>query len=125
MSKPLPPPLLTLFTHPSCSLCTSAKHALSHAWEKRPFQYEEIDVYSKEAEQDGWDLYRMDVPVVRFFFFFFFFYLFVCGMLLSLPFPGSWSISSDKLKERLLTRFLVAYSMGERAWQEARDHAQS
>ncbi|RPA71882.1 DUF836-domain-containing protein [Ascobolus immersus RN42] len=65
MSKPLPPPLLTLFTHPSCSLCHSAKAALAIAWEKRPFQYEEIDVYSKEAEKDGWDAYRLDVPVLH------------------------------------------------------------
>src|SRR6266536_1983854 len=35
---------ITLFTRPNCSLCTDAKDILSNVWDKRPFEYKEIEV---------------------------------------------------------------------------------
>jgi len=53
---------LTLFVRENCSLCTDAKMVLSKVWEKRPFEYEEINVMA--AGQDKWKaVYEFDTPV--------------------------------------------------------------
>lgn len=54
---------LTLFTRPHCSLCDDAKGVLSKVWDRRPFEYDEVNVM--EAKQDKWKkLYEFDTPVV-------------------------------------------------------------
>jgi len=54
---------LTLFTRPNCSLCDDAKVVLSRVWDRKPFQYDEINVMA--ADQGRWkDLYEFDTPVV-------------------------------------------------------------
>ncbi|KAI9686072.1 MAG: hypothetical protein M1822_004055 [Bathelium mastoideum] len=54
---------ITLFTRANCGLCTQAKQVLSNVWDKRPFEYQEIDVMA--AGQQAWkDLYEFDTPVV-------------------------------------------------------------
>ena len=54
---------LTLFTRPNCSLCDDAKGVLSKVWDRRPFEYDEINVM--ESKQDKWKaLYEFDTPVV-------------------------------------------------------------
>lgn len=54
---------ITLFTRANCSLCTNAKQTLSTVWDKRPFDYKEIDVM--QLEERKWkDLYEFDTPVV-------------------------------------------------------------
>ena len=55
---------LTFFTRPNCSLCDDAKGVLSKVWDRRPFEYDEINVMEKN--QDKWKaLYEFDTPVVR------------------------------------------------------------
>lgn len=55
---------LTLFIRQNCSLCTDAKGVMSNVWDRRPFEYTEIDVMS--AGQTKWkNLYEFDTPVVR------------------------------------------------------------
>ena len=55
---------LTLFTRPQCSLCEDAKGVLSTVWDRRPFEYDEVNVMA--AKQDKWRaLYEFDTPVVR------------------------------------------------------------
>jgi len=54
---------LTLFTRKNCSLCDDAKKVLSNVWDRRPFEYDEIDVM--ETSQEKWKaLYEFDTPVV-------------------------------------------------------------
>jgi glutaredoxin len=54
---------VTLFTRPNCSLCDDAKVALSKVWDKRPFDYEEINVMAPGKE--SWkNNYEFDTPVV-------------------------------------------------------------
>lgn len=56
---------LTFFTRANCSLCTDAKGVLSKVWDRRPFEYDEIDVMAPQKEH--WkNLYEFDTPVVRF-----------------------------------------------------------
>ena len=51
-----------MFTRPNCSLCVNAKAVLAKVWERRPFEYDEVDV----LKQKKWKaLYEYDVPVVR------------------------------------------------------------
>lgn len=58
---------ITLFTRANCGLCTRAKSALSDVWDKRPFDYAEVDII--EPAHKAWrDLYDIDVPVVSLFF---------------------------------------------------------
>lgn len=53
---------LTLFTRPNCSLCDDAKAVLSKVWDKKPFEYDEMNV----MEHPKWKaLYEFDTPVVR------------------------------------------------------------
>ncbi|KAE8444256.1 hypothetical protein EG329_000756 [Mollisiaceae sp. DMI_Dod_QoI] len=55
---------ITLFTRANCSLCTNAKQTLSTVWDKRPFDYKEIDVM--KFEEKRWrDLYEFDTPVIH------------------------------------------------------------
>lgn len=54
---------ITLFTRQNCMLCTNAKGVLSDVWDKRPFEYREIDVMAPEGK--SWkDFYEFDTPVV-------------------------------------------------------------
>lgn len=54
---------LTLFTRQNCSLCDDAKGVLSKVWDRRPFEYDEIDVM--KPGQDKWKaVYEFDTPVV-------------------------------------------------------------
>jgi glutaredoxin len=54
---------LTFFTRPNCSLCVDAKSVMSQVYDRRPFNYEEINVMSKG--QTMWkELYEFDTPVV-------------------------------------------------------------
>ena len=55
---------LTLFTRANCGLCDNAKQVLSSVWDRRPFEYDEVDVMSPDHEK--WKhLYEFDTPVVR------------------------------------------------------------
>jgi hypothetical protein len=55
---------MTLFIRQNCSLCTDAKDVMSKVWDRRPFEYTEIDVMA--ANQTKWkNLYEFDTPVVR------------------------------------------------------------
>ena len=54
---------ITFFTRQNCMLCTNAKSVLSDVWDKRPFEYKEIDVMAPEGK--SWkDFYEFDTPVV-------------------------------------------------------------
>jgi glutaredoxin len=54
---------LTLFTRSNCSLCVTAKDVLANMWDKRHFEYDEIDVMA--SGQSQWKkLYEFDTPVV-------------------------------------------------------------
>ena len=53
----------TLFIRQNCSLCTDAKDVMSKVWDRRPFEYTEIDVMA--PGQTKWkNLYEFDTPVV-------------------------------------------------------------
>lgn len=55
---------ITLFTRENCSLCSDAKQVLSQVWDKRPFEYDEVDVMA--PSQTKWKgLYEFDTPVVN------------------------------------------------------------
>ena len=54
---------MTLFIRQNCSLCTDAKDVMSKVWDRRPFEYTEIDVMA--PGQTKWkNLYEFDTPVV-------------------------------------------------------------
>lgn len=54
---------VTLFTRQNCSLCDDARKVLSNVWDRRPFEYDEIDVMS--SSQEKWKaIYEFDTPVV-------------------------------------------------------------
>lgn len=55
---------LTFFTRPNCMLCTEAKDVLSKVWDRRHFEYDEIDVM-QAASKEWRNLYEFDTPVVR------------------------------------------------------------
>ncbi|KAG0131489.1 hypothetical protein HOY82DRAFT_608084 [Tuber indicum] len=52
---------ITLYSRATCSLCDTARTELSQAWEKRPFEYAEVDV----MKDDKWRVYEFDVPVIH------------------------------------------------------------
>jgi glutaredoxin len=53
---------LTFFTRSSCALCHNARDILAQSWERRPFEYTEIDVMT--TRDTKWkDAYEFDVPV--------------------------------------------------------------
>ena len=53
---------LTLFTRENCSLCTTAKNAITNVSKARSFDYHEIDVMA--PDQERWKVYEYDTPVV-------------------------------------------------------------
>lgn len=54
---------ITLFTRANCGLCDSARAVLSRVWDRRPFDYEQVDIMA--PGQERWkDVYEFDVPVV-------------------------------------------------------------
>lgn len=54
---------LTLFTRRQCPLCDEAKEVLSKVWDRRPFEYDEINVISVKHKE--WKaLYEFETPVV-------------------------------------------------------------
>jgi hypothetical protein len=54
---------LTLFTHEHCSLCVDVKAVMSKVWDRRHFEYSEVDI--KAPDQKHWHhLYELDIPVV-------------------------------------------------------------
>lgn len=54
---------LTLFTHEHCSLCVDVKSVMSRVWDRRHFDYKEIDILA--SENSKWKkLYEFDIPVV-------------------------------------------------------------
>lgn len=56
---------ITLFTRETCGLCKQAKGVLSDVWDKRPFEYTEVNVDKPESKP--WrTLYDYDVPVVQY-----------------------------------------------------------
>lgn len=55
---------ITLFTRENCGLCTQAKSVLSDVWDKRHFEYKEVDIVKSESIPRWRDLYEFDVPVV-------------------------------------------------------------
>ncbi|UKZ73163.1 hypothetical protein TrVFT333_000804 [Trichoderma virens FT-333] len=55
---------ITLFSRDTCGLCTQAKGVLSDVWDKRPFQYIEVDLAKPEFKH--WkNLYDFDIPVIH------------------------------------------------------------
>lgn len=56
---------ITLFTRENCGLCTQAKSVLSDVWDRRPFEYREVDIIKSQQIPRWRDLYEFDVPVVR------------------------------------------------------------
>jgi hypothetical protein len=53
---------LTFFTRPQCSLCDDAKAVLSKVWDRRPFEYGEVNI--AEPQHKKWKIYKFDIPVV-------------------------------------------------------------
>jgi len=54
---------VTLFTRQNCSLCEDAKQTLSRVWDRRPFEYDEVDVMA--SSHGKWKaVYEFDTPVV-------------------------------------------------------------
>ena len=54
---------LTLFTHEHCGLCVDVKAVMSRVWDRRHFEYKEIDILA--PENGRWkQLYEFDIPVV-------------------------------------------------------------
>ncbi|RMX81911.1 hypothetical protein D0869_06454 [Hortaea werneckii] len=56
---------LTFFTRPNCMLCTEAKDVLSKVWDRRHFEYDEVNVM-QPAGKEWRNLYEFDTPVVHF-----------------------------------------------------------
>ncbi|KAF2211469.1 hypothetical protein CERZMDRAFT_43334 [Cercospora zeae-maydis SCOH1-5] len=55
---------LTLFTHDRCSLCVDAKGVMSRVWDRRHFEYREVDILADENARWN-ELYVHDIPVVH------------------------------------------------------------
>lgn len=54
---------ITLFHRTNCGLCHQAKSVLSNVWDKRHFDYTEVDLTKSEQWRN---LYDFDIPVVCF-----------------------------------------------------------
>ncbi|KAK4190504.1 hypothetical protein QBC35DRAFT_70215 [Podospora australis] len=55
---------ITFFTRQTCGLCKQARSVLSDVWDKRPFDFKEVDIVVPESKP--WrDLYDFDVPVIH------------------------------------------------------------
>ncbi|THV80090.1 hypothetical protein D6D27_08840 [Aureobasidium pullulans] len=55
---------ITLFTRSNCKLCSDAKEILSNVWDKRPFEYDEINVM-EHSDQKWKNMYEFDTPVIH------------------------------------------------------------
>ncbi|THX55286.1 hypothetical protein D6D06_05008 [Aureobasidium pullulans] len=55
---------ITLFTRSNCKLCSDAKEVLSNVWDKRPFEYDEINVMD-HSDQKWKNMYEFDTPVIH------------------------------------------------------------
>ncbi|KAI8310287.1 Glutaredoxin-like protein C5orf63-like protein [Colletotrichum sp. SAR11_59] len=55
---------ITLFTRDGCGLCVRGKSALSAVWDKRPFDFTEIEITKPEFKRWKY-LYDFDVPVIH------------------------------------------------------------
>jgi hypothetical protein len=56
---------ITMFSRNNCGLCSNAKEVLSEVWDKRHFDFKEVDL--AQPEHKSWkDLYDFDIPVVSF-----------------------------------------------------------
>ncbi|KAH0005262.1 hypothetical protein KCU78_g12965, partial [Aureobasidium melanogenum] len=55
---------ITLFTRSNCKLCSDAKEVLSNVWDKRPFEYDEINVM-EHSDQKWKNMYEFDTPVIH------------------------------------------------------------
>jgi hypothetical protein len=55
---------VTLFTRASCALCSQGRDVLAKAWERKPFEYNEIDVMVS-GNRKWKDVYEFDVPVIH------------------------------------------------------------
>ena len=54
---------LTLFTRDNCGLCDNAKGILRTVWDKRPFEFDVVDVM--HGNNSKWkEVYEFDTPVV-------------------------------------------------------------
>ena len=61
-----PPPLplhLLFLSRASCAICTNARATLAKVWQKRPFEYTEIDVMLPSGA--AYRAYEFDVPVIQ------------------------------------------------------------
>ncbi len=59
----IPPIRITYFTRDGCQLCVNAKETLAKVWERKPFDYKEINVM--KPDQVVWrNVYEFDTPVV-------------------------------------------------------------
>ncbi|TKX23998.1 hypothetical protein C1H76_3936 [Elsinoe australis] len=55
---------VTLFTRENCSLCDDAKQVLKKVWERRPYEYDEVNVMA--AAKEKWKaVYEFDTPVIH------------------------------------------------------------
>ncbi|KAK3354815.1 hypothetical protein B0H65DRAFT_544106 [Neurospora tetraspora] len=58
------PSRITFFRREGCGLCVQARSVLSDVWDRRPFEYKEVDIVKPESK--AWrDLYDFDVPVIH------------------------------------------------------------
>ncbi|OLL24395.1 Glutaredoxin-like protein C5orf63 [Neolecta irregularis DAH-3] len=57
-------PRLALFSHPSCSLCHSAKTSILNVRNRIPFEFEEINIKLPKNKKFH-DMYAFDVPVLH------------------------------------------------------------
>ncbi|CEJ81722.1 Putative Glutaredoxin domain-containing protein [[Torrubiella] hemipterigena] len=54
---------ITMFSRDTCGLCTQAKGVLSDVWDKRPFEFKEVNLSNSEKWRN---LYDFDIPVIHF-----------------------------------------------------------
>ncbi|OQO12216.1 hypothetical protein B0A48_02857 [Cryoendolithus antarcticus] len=53
---------LTFFTRPNCGLCNDAKDVMAKVWQRRPFEFTEVNV----MKHPKWKaLYEFDTPVLH------------------------------------------------------------
>lgn len=56
--------LLTLFTNPTCHLCTIARSSLQSVAQKRAIEWREVNIMQK-GNEEWYDKYCFDVPVIH------------------------------------------------------------
>lgn len=47
---------ITMFGRDTCGLCTQAKSVLSDVWDKRPFQFQEVNLSNSEKWRNLYDV---------------------------------------------------------------------